>query len=156
MENTFAFPSIHYSQFKRINLPNARPRSHYSKPPVAPRCLLKPKHLSLTLKPRHKPAPTHSLSPPVLLQMQQLFLPRLDSSTWLLLSETQSHTPNPRQNPLLLTGDPAHVWLPWDQASSVQNDFFPLSTARVPRALRLIHCGLHGPSLAGLSAPILP
>lgn len=65
MENTFAFPSIHYSQFKRINLPNARPRSHYSKPPVAPRCLLKSKHLSLTLKPRHKPAPTHSLSPPL-------------------------------------------------------------------------------------------
>lgn len=49
--NTFVFPSIRYSQFKRINLPNARPRSHYSEPPGAPRCLLKPEHLSLTLSP---------------------------------------------------------------------------------------------------------
>lgn len=137
MENTFSFPSIHYSQFKRINLPNAQPRSHYSKPPVAPRCLLASKHLSLTRKPRHKPAPTHSHPH---FQPHEATSPNaaaVAASTGLLhvapcLRNAMSpSTPNLRQNPLLLSGDPAHARLPRAQASSVPK---PSSPGHRPRA----------------------
>lgn len=108
----------------------------------------------LTLRPRPTHAHPHVRPHARLLrQTRRLLLPLLHSSAWptFLKRNLALHSESPP------TPSPPH-WGPSSRdtaagrAGSVQNDFLPLSAARVPRALRPPHCALNGLSLAGRSA----